>query len=144
MGLRLIAIALVAAVSVAAFSNDDELSRLIERAQSASVEQQARLYAEIAEREVKLADQMYSADKVSEGVAAVKTAVSYADKASDASIRSGKHLKDTEIAMRKMAAKLRDINRKLALEDQASVTAAADHLEALRTNLLTHMFKGKQ
>jgi hypothetical protein len=145
MRLSLIALALVAAMSVAAFSaNDDELSRLIDRAQSASVDQQARLYAEIAEREVKIADEMYTADKVSEGAAKVSDAVSYADKASDAAIRSGKHLKDTEIAMRKMAAKLRDVTRKLSVEDQASVITAANHLEALRTNLLSHMFKGKE
>ena|SRR6202049_3323998 len=145
MRLSLIALALVAAMSLAAFSaNDDELSRLIDRAQSASVEQRARLYAEIAERQVKLADQMYTSDKIPEGVALVSDAVSNADKASDAAIRSGKHLKDTEIAMRKMATKLRDITRKLSLEDQASVIAAANHLEALRTNLLSHMFKGKE
>jgi len=145
MRLPLIAVALVAAMSVAAFSgNDDQLSRLIDRAQSASVDQQARLYAEIAEHEVKLADEMYTADKVPEGAARVSDAVSYADKSSDAAIRSGKHLKDTEIAMRKMAAKLRDVTRKLSVEDQASVIAAANHLEALRTNLLSHMFKGKE
>ena len=107
------------------------------------MEQRARLYAEIAERQVKLADQMYTSDKIPEGVALVSDAVSNADKASDAAIRSGKHLKDTEIAMRKMATKLRDITRKLSLEDQASVIAAANHLEALRTSLLSHMFKGK-
>jgi len=145
MRLPLIAVALVAAMSVAAFSgNDDQLSRLIDRAQSASVDQQARLYAEIAEHEVKLADELYTADKVPEGAARVSDAVSYADKSSDAAIRSGKHLKDTEIAMRKMAAKLRDVTRKLSVEDQASVIAAANHLEALRTNLLSHMFKGKE
>jgi len=145
MRLCLIALALFAAMSVAAFSaNDDQLSRLIDRAQSASVDQQARLYAEIAEREVKIADETYTANKVSEGAARVSEAVSYADKASDAAIRSGKHLKDTEIAMRKMAAKLRDITRQLSVEDQASVIAAANHLEVLRTNLLSHMFKGKE
>jgi hypothetical protein len=145
MRLSLIALALVAVMSVAAFSaNDDELSRLIDRAQSASVDQQARLYAEIAERQVKLADKMYTADKVAEAATLVSDAVSYADKASDAAIRSGKHLKDTEIAMRKMAAKLRDITRQLSVEDQASVIAAANHLETLRTSLLSHMFKGKE
>jgi hypothetical protein len=145
MRLSLIALALVAAMTVAVFSaNDEELSRLIDRAQSASLDQQARLYAEIAEREVKIADEMYTADKVPEGAAKVSDAVSYADKASDAAIRSGKHLKDTEIAMRKMAAKLRDVRRKLSVEDEASVIAAANHLETLRTNLLSHMFKGKE
>jgi len=145
MRLCLTALALVAAISVAALGvNDDELSRLIDRAQSASVDQQARLYAEIAERQVKLADKMYTADNVAGGATLVSDAVSNADKASDAAIRSGKHLKDTEIAVRKMAAKLRDITRQLSVDDQASVIAAANHLETLRTALLSHMFKGKE
>jgi hypothetical protein len=43
-----------------------------------------------------------------------------------------------------MAAKLRDIKRSLNFDDQAPVQAAADRLENLRTDLLSHMFgKGK-
>jgi hypothetical protein len=69
--------------------------------------------------------------------------VAYSDKARDASIRTGKRLKDTEIAMRKMAARLRDIKRSLAFEDQAPVATAVDRLEQMRTELLSHMFGKK-
>ncbi|MBV9574065.1 MAG: hypothetical protein JOY93_08420, partial [Acidobacteriales bacterium] len=62
----------------------------------------------------------------------------------DAATKSGKHLKDTEIALRKMAAKLRDIKRIASLEDQRQVQEATDHLEQVRTDLLSHMFKGKE
>ena len=69
--------------------------------------------------------------------------MTYSDKAGEAANASGKHIKHTEISFRKMAAKLRDIKRALAFEDQAPVENAANHLEELRTNLLTRMF-GKE
>jgi hypothetical protein len=143
---HIIVLGLVAAMSVLALGLNDEqeLARLIDRVQSAPTDQQAHLDTEIAERQLKIADQLYTDDKVEQAHAAVNEVVSYADKASDAAIQSGKRLKDTEIAMRKMAAKLRDMTRKLSLEDQAPVKAAADHLETLRTGLLSHMFKGKR
>jgi len=66
--------------------------------------------------------------------------VEYSDKASSAAIQTGKKLKNTEIAVRRMAAKLRDIKRSLAFEDQSPVQVAIDRLETLRTQLLAKMF----
>ena len=87
---------------------------------------------------------MYSAGKSDDARAAVQDVVTYSEKAQSTSIQSGKKLKNTEIALRKMAAKLRDIKRSLNFDDQAPVQTAADRLESLRTDLLTHMFgKGK-
>ena len=58
----------------------------------------------------------------------------------------GKRLKDTEIAVRKMAEKFRDVKRTLPFEDQAPVQQAIDSLEKMRTDLLAVMFgkKGKK
>lgn len=139
----LTALLMVSTLLLWALNSDQDLSRLIQRAQSAPVDQQAHLCAEIARRELKSADELYTADKVDEARTAVAQLIAYSDKASEAAIQSGKHLKDTEIAMRKMADKLRDIKLRLTIDDQAPVQAAADHLETLRTSLLKHMFKGK-
>ena len=49
-------------------------------------------------------------------------------------------MKNTEIDLRKMSEKLRDLKRTLDFEDQPPVQAAMDHLEDLRTNLLALMF----
>jgi hypothetical protein len=146
MRVRITIIALFTALSLLGFGlkGDAELSRLIDQAKSAPIEQQPRVCAEIAELELEVADQLYSADQVEKARAAVGEVVSYADKASAASIQSGKRLKDTEIAMRKMSVKLRDMKRKLTFEDQAPLQAASDHLETLRTGLLAHMFKKKK
>jgi hypothetical protein len=87
---------------------------------------------------------LYNAGKVDEARAAVNDAVDYSDKAYDAATSCGKKLKQTEIGVRKMAVRLRDIKRTLVFEDQAPVQAAIDHLEGLRTSLLAQMFGKKK
>jgi hypothetical protein len=135
---------LVASVGVCAEQNE-ALKQLLARAESARTEDQPALYIEAARIELKLADQFYTAGNADDARAAVKDLVAYADKAHDASTHSGKRLKDTEIAMRKIAEKLRDVKRTVAFEEQAPLQAAVDHLEGLRTDLLSHMFgKGKK
>jgi hypothetical protein len=132
-------------ISFLAFAYKTEtLQELIARAGSARVEDQPALYLEIAERQLKSADELYTGGKVDDARAAVKDVVTYSEKAHDSAIQSGKKLKNAEISFRKMAAKLRDIKRSLNFDDQAPVQAAAERLEALRTDLLSHMFgKGK-
>jgi polyhydroxyalkanoate synthesis regulator phasin len=132
-------------ISFLAFAYKTEtLQELIARAGSARVEDQPSLYLEIAERQLKSGDELYTSGKVDDARAAVKDVVTYSEKAHDSAIQSGKKLKNAEISFRKMAAKLRDIKRSLNFDDQAPVQAAAERLEALRTDLLSHMFgKGK-
>jgi polyhydroxyalkanoate synthesis regulator phasin len=139
-----IAALLVAASVLASASKQETLQELIARAESARIEDRPALYIEIAERQLKASDQLYSAGKVEDGRAAVNDVVTYSEKAHDAAIQSDKKLKNTEIAYRKMATKLRDIKRSLNFDDQPPVQAAADRLETLRDDLLSHMFgKGK-
>ena len=64
-------------------------------------------------------------------------------KATDASIETGKRLKNTEITLRKMAAKFRDVKRTVAFEDQAPIQQTVDELEKMRTDLLAAMFGKK-
>ena len=114
------------------------------RVESVRVEDRPALCVEIAERQLKAANELYTAGKVEEAQTAVRDVVAYSEKGHDAAMESGKKVKNTEIAFRKMAAKLRDIKRSLNFDDQAPVEAAADRLESLRTDLLSHMFgKGK-
>jgi hypothetical protein len=138
-----IAAVLLASVLTLA-SKTETLQDLMARAESARVEDRPALCIEIAERQLKSADDLYTAGKVDDARTAVQAVVTYSEKAHDAAIQSGKKVKNTEIAFRKMAAKLRDIKRSLNFDDQAPVEAAADRLESLRTDLLSHMFgKGK-
>jgi hypothetical protein len=122
----------------------ETVQQLAARADAARPEDRPGLYVEIAERQLKAVAELFGAGKDEEAVATVRDVVTYSEKAHDAAIASRSKLKNTEIALRKMAAKLRDIKRTLSFEDQAPVQAAADRLEALRTELLSKMFgKGK-
>lgn len=117
-----------------------DLQELIAKADAARPEDRPGLYIDIAEQQLKAADELFRASKDDEAVGAVKDVVTYSEKAHDAAITSPKKLKSTEISLRKMAAKLRDVKRTLSFEDQTPVQAASDRLEALRTDLLAKMF----
>jgi hypothetical protein len=137
--------AFLLATSFLAFAYKTEtLQELIARAESAKLDDQPALFTDIAERRLKSADELYTAGKIDDARSAVQDVVTYSEKAQATAVQSSKKLKNTEIALRKMAAKLRDIKRSLNFDDQAPLQAAADRLESLRTDLLTHMFgKGK-
>ena len=135
--------AVLLATCLAFASRQETLPELMARCESAKVEDRPALCVEIGERQLKSADELYTAGKVDEARSALKDVVTYSEKAHDAAIQTGKRVKNTEIEFRKMAAKLRDIKRTVNFDDQEPLQAAADRLESLRTDLLTHMFKGK-
>lgn len=134
------AILLTLATCLCLSAKDESIPQLLAKAESARVEDRAPLYTEIAERRLHNADDLYNQGKVDEAQAAVSDVVNYSDKAANAAKETGKKLKNTEISVRKMIEKLRDIKRSLALEDQAPVQAAIDRLETFRTSLLNRMF----
>jgi len=128
-------------MAATAFARKEEsLDELIKRAETASPSEQVSLYTEIAERQLQNAAQLYDKGNVTEAEAAIADVVTYSGKAHDVALQSRSKQKNTEIALRKMAAKLRDLQRSLALDDQKPVQDAAEHLEKLRTDLLSRMF----
>jgi hypothetical protein len=133
----------VAATSLAA--KEPSLDELIARAKSAPLKDQPTLYVEVAERQLKSADELYIAGNVDEARKSVADIVAYSEKAHDAAIQSGKKVKTVEMAVRKMSHKLNDVKRTLNFEDQAPVGEAADQLQKLADDLLTYMFgQGKK
>jgi hypothetical protein len=130
----------IVALPALASAKDESIPQLIARAEASRPEDRPQIYAEIAERHLRNADQLFNEGKVEDAQTAVQDVVSYSDKAADASAKTGKKLKNTEIALRKMSEKLRDIKRSLAFEDQPPVQRAVEHLESLRTELLNRMF----
>jgi len=142
--LRLTIPALLLVASFGAFASKTEtLQELIARAEAAKPADRPALYVEVAERQLESADKLYTAGNVDEARSDLQEVVSYSEKAHDAVIESDKKIKGVEISLRKMAARLRDIQRTVNFDDQAPVQAAATRIESLRTDLLTHMFKGK-
>lgn len=145
MRFRITMTAILLATSCLAFASKPEtLQHLIARTETAKPEDRPALYVEIADRQLTSADELFTAGKTDDARSAVNDVVTYSEKAHDSAIQASKKLKGTEIAFRKMAAKLRDIKHTVNFDDQAPVQAAADRLESLRTDLLAHMFgKGK-
>lgn len=135
-----ILLALVALSLLASAKKSESDKDLIARAQSARVEDQPALYIELAERELKAAHDLFHEGKSADARSAVNEIVTYSQKAHAAAAASNKKLKNTEIAFRKMALKLRDIKQTLNYEDRQPVQTAEDRLESFRTDLLSHMF----
>jgi len=142
---RVFIIAGLLVLSLAAFaSTEPTLQELIARADAARPQDRPALYVDIAERELRSADQFYTDGKVDDAVAAVKNVVTYSEKAHDAAIQTGKRLKNTEIALRNMARRLRDLKGTLNFDDQPPVGDAANRLQNLTDDLLMQMFGKKK
>lgn len=135
-------LAAFAAVNCRAF--EETVDGLKARWQNASADDRAPIAIRIAELQLRAADKLYIDGHVDEARRAVDDIANYSEKARDASIESKKHMKNVEIATRKMAAKLRDIKRTLAFEDQPPVEQAIRRLEDVRTALLNEMFSNKK
>ena len=121
-------------------ASDQTLQQLETKATTGRPEDRVQTCLEIAEHQLKAAGEAFKAGNVGEAQSAVKDVVQYASKARDAAIQSGKRGKNTEIVVRKLAAKLRDIKRTVDFADQAPLQTASDELEKIRTDLLSHMF----
>ena len=125
-------------------AKDESLDQLIARAEAARPEDRPVLYVDIARQKTDIADQFYHDGNAEAGHATLREVVTFSKKATDASIQTGKKLKNTEIALRKMVAKFSDVKRTVAFEDQAPIQEAMDELEKMRTDLLSAMFGKKK
>lgn len=140
----LTAISLFANTVALANDNEQSLDQKIAHADAAPLGERPALYIHIARQQAEAADKFYQAGNAEAGNTALNDAVTYAGKASDAAASSGKRLKDTEISLRKMAEKFRDVKHNLPFEDQAPVQQSIDRLEKMRTDLLNAMFGKKE
>ena len=140
----LTAFVLATAAPAASAAKDESLDQLMARAESARPEDRPAIYLEIARQKAETADQLYKDGNAEAGNAALPAVVTFSKKATDASIETGKRLKNTEIALRKMAEKFGDIKRTVAFEDQPPIQKTMDELEEMRTDLLSAMFGKKK
>jgi hypothetical protein len=122
---------------------EDTVPQLMAKADAASAGQQADLCMEVAEREVKVAVEAFKANKIDEGRDSLQQIVKYAEKGHSAAMHSGKRLKHTEIKLRQIALRLRDLKSNLEVDDQPLAQATVDKLEDFRTEILKSMFGSK-
>jgi hypothetical protein len=138
-----ILLVLLAAATASFGRSEETIDELIARADAARPDQQPDLYMRVAQRELNSATEAYKADKSEEFRAAVQQIVKYSDSGHSAALHSGKHIKSTEIKIREIAKRLRDIKLNVDADEQPPVQAAIDRLEGFRTELLHSMFGSK-
>ena len=127
-------------LALCAAAKDETLAELKARVESARLEDRPTLCMLIAHQQLHNADKLYTDGQVEQARAALDDIVTYSEKARDSAAQSKKHLKNVEIAVRKISEKLHDIKRTLAFEDQPPVEQAIKRLEDIRTALLKEMF----
>lgn len=127
----------VAAVTAYAAQNPAELKT---RADAAHGGEQAKLCLEYAHVQLEVANTLFNNGDGDKGQADIAEVVEYSRKAADAASTSGKHLKDTEIKLRKLAERMHDIGETLAFEDRQPVRDAVQQLEKIRSDLMIKMW----
>jgi predicted MarR family transcription regulator len=113
------------------------------RADAAQGGERALLSLEYAHQQLEEANTLYTQGDVEKAEAAVQEVVDYSHKAADAASSSGKRLKQTEIDLRKLEHRMRDIGQSLNIDDRPPVEKAVRELEQVRSDLLARMFGPK-
>ncbi len=118
----------------------DSPAELKARADAATGGTQAKLCLEYAHVQLAAADNFYNQGDVEKGLATIHEVVDYAHKAAAAASASGKHLKETEIDLRKISKRMHDVGESLAFEDRGPVLKAVDEIDQIRSDLMVRMW----
>ncbi len=109
-------------------------------ADKASGGKQAKLYAQLADRLVEVADQQFNQGNSVQGHATVQEVLQYASKAHDIAVRTRDNRKEVEIHLRETQRHLENVKRTLAAEDRPALDEVEKKLAELRQELLDAMF----
>jgi stress-induced morphogen len=123
-----------------AASEQKTIDQLKTEAEHAAPDQQGRLYAELADLLVPIADKQFTDGESVKGHATVQEILQDARKAHDLAIQTRKKMKETEKALRQCRRRLEGMRRTLAAEDRPAVEAVEKQLEKLTQEVLESMF----
>ena len=138
-----VAILLLAAVSLPLRARQETVDELKTKLASTKESDQPKLCLEIARLQLDASEKAYQASQVPQAQALLKDVVDYAQKAGDTARQSRKHIKKTEIEVRKMSRRLQDLKPAVDLDSRPPVQDAINRLEHIRTQLLMQMFSEK-
>ena len=119
----------------------ESMTELKTRADAAHAGDQAKLCLEYAHRQLENANDLFTKGDVEAAQNGIREVVDYARKGAVAATSSGKRLKQTEIDLRELAKRMRDISNTLAFEDRGPVRKAVEEIEQARSDLLVKMFQ---
>ena len=127
-------------VAAVALAGNESTEQLKARADAATGGEQVKLCLEYAHHQLSDANNLFNQGEVEKGQADIREVVDYAHKAANAASTSGKHLKETEIDLRKLAKRMHDIGESLSFEDRDPVRKAVDEIEQIRSDLMVRMW----
>jgi hypothetical protein len=131
---------IVLLLAVAASGQNKTVEQLKAEADHAESGQQGRLYAQIADRLVSVADKQFTDGESVKAHATVQEILQYAGKAHDLAIKTRKKMKETEKDLRQCKRRLENMRRTLAAEDRPAVEAVEKQLEQFTEDILEAMF----
>lgn len=134
-----LALSMIAVASLAA-SSDETPEQIKARADAARSGECSRICLDYAKQAVELSNRAFTAGEVVNGHKLMKEAVDYADRSAKDAAAARKRQKDTEIGLRKLANRMRDIKNSLNFEDREPVEKQIETIERLRSDVLTSMF----
>ena len=135
-----LAMLLLAAISLPLRARQETVDELKTKLASTKESDQPKLCLEIARLQLDASEKAYQASQVPQAQELLKDVVDYAQKAGDAARQSRKHIKKTEIEVRKMSRRLQDLKPSVDVDSRQPVQDAINRLEHVRTQLLMQMF----
>ncbi len=132
---------LLVATSVRAKNETPE--ELKARADAASGGEKAKLCLQYAHIQLEHADELFTQGDIDKAQKQVQEVLEYIHKSADAAMSSGKRLKETEIDLRKMEKRMRELAQSLNVDDRPPVNRGVDEIEQVRASLLARMFGEK-
>jgi hypothetical protein len=124
-------------------AGEQPLPDLKARADAAQGTERVVLCLEYAHRELEHANALYTDGDVEKAEAGIQEVVAYSRKATETAAGSNKRLKQTEIDLRKIEHRMRDIGQSLNIDDRPPVEQAVKELDQLRASLLAKMWGDK-
>ncbi|HEY2234739.1 MAG TPA: hypothetical protein VGK01_14795, partial [Candidatus Angelobacter sp.] len=125
--------------ALAANAEQKTVDQLKTEAEHAEPSQRGRLYAEISDKMVSVADKQFTDGESVKGHATVQEILQYAIKAHDLAIETRKKMKETEKSLRECHRRLDNMKRTLAAEDRPRVEDVEKQLEKLTEEVLESM-----
>ena len=141
---RTIPILILLLLALTALAEVKTIDQLKAEAEKADSGQQSKLYAEVAERLVEVADQQFTNGNAINGHSTVQEVLQYATKAHDSAIGTRKKMKETEIHLRNTQRLLESLKRTLAAEDRPALEDVEKKLAQFRQDILDAMFAPKK
>ena len=130
-------------LSVAGLADGQSAAELKARADAAQGGERTTLSLQYARLQLEDANDLYTKGDVERAEGQILEVVTYSQRAADAASASGKRVKQTEIELRKLEHRMRDIGQSLSIDDRPPVEKAVQELEEVRSHLLAKMWGEK-